>query len=108
MGKTTTTNVLLGIIALVLILFFGLQIESQYRDVRYLNNCVKDLKANAIRTDDHVAYCAGLIRQDPFLFNYSRGEVAKYLTNDPTGGQVPGVQPGQNQQPQTPQTEPKK
>lgn len=102
-----TTNILLGIIALILSLFFGLQIESQYRDVRYLNNCVKDLKANAIRADDHVAYCAGLVRQDPFLFNYSRGKVGKYLANSPMGGQIPGTQPEPNQQPQAPQ-QPKK
>ena len=73
------TNILLGIIALISALFFGLQIEEQYRDVRYLNNCKKDIKANAIKTDDPIAYCAGLIRQDPYLFTYNRGFVGKYL-----------------------------
>ena len=73
------TNILLGIIALILALFFGLQIEEQYRDVRYLNNCKKDIKANGIKTDDPIAYCAGLIRQDPYLFTYNRGFVGKYL-----------------------------
>ncbi|MAV48371.1 MAG: hypothetical protein CMJ02_00205 [Pelagibacteraceae bacterium] len=73
------TNILLGFIALILALFFGLQIEEQYRDVRYLNNCKKDIKANGIKTDDPIAYCAGLIRQDPYLFTYNRGFVAKYL-----------------------------
>ena len=73
------TNILLGIIALILALFFGLQIEEQYRDVRYLNNCKKDIKANGIKTDDPIAYCAGLIRQDPDLFTYNRGFVGKYL-----------------------------
>ena len=73
------TNILLGIIALILALFFGLQIEEQYRDVRYLNNCKKDIKANGIKTDDPVAYCAGLIRQDPYLFTYNRGFIGKYL-----------------------------
>ena len=73
------TNILLGIIALILALFFGLQIEEQYRDVRYLNNYKKDIKANGIKTDDPIAYCAGLIRQDPFLFTYNRGFVGKYL-----------------------------
>ena len=73
------TNILLFIIALVLSLFLGLQIEEQYRDVRYLNNCKKDIKANGIKTDDPIAYCAGLIRQDPYLFTYNRGFVAKYL-----------------------------
>ena len=73
------TNILLGFIALILALFFGLQIEEQYRDVRYLNNCKKDIKANGIKTDDPIAYCAGLIRQDPYLFTYNRGFVGKYL-----------------------------
>ena len=73
------TNILLFIIALVLSLFLGLQIEEQYRDVRYLNNCKKDIKANGIPTDDLTAYCAGLVRQDPYLFNYNRGYVGKYL-----------------------------
>jgi hypothetical protein len=73
------TNILLGIIALILALFFGLQIEEQYRDVRYLNNCKKDIKANGIKTDDPIAYCAGLIRQDPYLFTYNRGFVGKHL-----------------------------
>ena len=73
------TNILLGIIALILAMFFGLQIEEQYRDVRYLNNCKKDIKANGIKTDDSIAYCAGLIRQDPYLFTYNRGFVGKYL-----------------------------
>ena len=73
------TNILLFIIALILLLFFGLQIEEQYRDVRYLNNCKKDIKANGIKTDDPIAYCAGLIRQDPYLFTYNRGNVGKYL-----------------------------
>ena len=73
------TNILLGFIALILALFFGLQIEEQYRDVRYLNNCKKDIKANGIKTDDPIAYCAGLMRQDPYLFTYNRGFVAKYL-----------------------------
>ena len=73
------TNILLGIIALILALFFGLQIEEQYRDVRYLNNCKKDIKANGIKTDDPIAYCAGLIRQDPYLFTYNRGFIGKYL-----------------------------
>ena len=73
------TNILLGIIALILALFFGLQIEEQYRDIRYLNNCKKDIKANGIKTDDPIAYCAGLIRQDPYLFTYNRGFVGKYL-----------------------------
>lgn len=73
------TNILLGIIALILAMFFGLQIEEQYRDVRYLNNCKKDIKANGIKTDDPIAYCAGLIRQDPYLFTYNRGFVGKYL-----------------------------
>ena len=73
------TNILLGFIALILALFFGLQIEEQYRDVRYLNNCKKDIKANGIKTDDPIAYCAGLIRQYPYLFTYNRGFVAKYL-----------------------------
>ena len=73
------TNILLGIIALILALFFGLQIEEQYRDVRYLNNCKKDIKSNGIKTDDPIAYCAGLIRQDPYLFTYNRGFVGKYL-----------------------------
>ena len=53
------TNILLFIIALVLSLFLGLQIEEQYRDVRYLNNCKKDIKANGIQTNDVTAYCAG-------------------------------------------------
>ena len=73
------TNILLGIIALILALFFGLQIEEQYRDVRYLNNCKKDIKANGIKTDDPTAYCAGLVRQDPYLFTYNKGFVGKYL-----------------------------
>lgn len=73
------TNILLGFIALILALFFGLQIEEQYRDVRYLNNCKKDIKSNGIKTDDPIAYCAGLIRQDPYLFTYNRGFVGKYL-----------------------------
>ena len=73
------TNILLGIIALILALFFGLQIEEQYRDVRYLNNCKKDIKANEIKTDDPIAYCAVVIRQDPYLFTYNRGFVGKYL-----------------------------
>lgn len=73
------TNILLGFIALILALFFGLQIEEQYRDVRYLNNCKKDIKAKGIKTDDPIAYCAGLIRQDPYLFTYNRGFVGKYL-----------------------------
>ena len=72
-------NILLGIIALILALFFGLQIEEQYRDVRYLNNCKKDIKANGIKTDDPIAHCAGLIRQEPYLFTYNRGFVGKYL-----------------------------
>ena len=38
-------------------MFFGLQIEEQYRDVRYLNNC-KDIKANGIKTDDPIAWLA--------------------------------------------------
>ena len=46
------TNILLGIIALILALFFGLQIEEQYRDVRYLNNCKKDIKANGIKPEE--------------------------------------------------------
>ena len=73
------TNILLFIIALVLSLFLGLQIEEQYRDVRYLNNCKKDIKANGIKTDDLTAYCSGLVRQDPYLFTYNRGNVGKYL-----------------------------
>ncbi len=73
------TNILLFIIALVLSLFLGLQIEEQYRDVRYLNNCKKDIKANGIKTNDLTAYCAGLVRQDPYLFTYNRGNVGKYL-----------------------------
>ena len=73
------TNILLFIIALVLSLFLGLQIEEQYRDVRYLNNCKKDIKANGIKTDDPIAYCSGLVRQDPYLFTYNRGNVGKYL-----------------------------
>lgn len=73
------TNILLFIIALVLSLFLGLQIEEQYRDVRYLNNCKKDIKANGIQTNDVTAYCAGLVRQDPYLFTYNRGNVGKYL-----------------------------
>ena len=76
------TNFLLGLIALILAGFLGLQIESQYRDVRYLKNCVNDIRFNGIKTDDHVAYCAGLIRQDPYLFTYNKGRVAKYLQKD--------------------------
>mgnify|MGYP003326753627 CR=1 FL=1 len=75
-----------------------LQIEEQYRDVRYLNNCKKDIKANGIKTDDPTAYCAGLVRQDPYLFTYNRGFVGKYLQQNT--GNAP-------QQP-APQTEPKK
>ena len=92
------TNILLGIIALILALFFGLQIEEQYRDVRYLNNCKKDIKANGIKTDDATAYCAGLVRQDPYLFTYNRGFVGKYLQQNM--GSAP-------QQPD-PKTEPQK
>jgi hypothetical protein len=55
------TNILLGLIALILAAFLGLQIESQYRDVRYLKNCINDIRFNGIKTDDHVAYCAGLM-----------------------------------------------
>ena len=64
------TNILLFIIALVLSLFLGLQVEEQYRDVRYLNNCKKDIKANGIPTDDLTAYCAGLVRQDPVSYTH--------------------------------------
>ena len=92
------TNILLGIIALILALFFGLQIEEQYRDIRYLNNCKKDIKANGIKTDDPTAYCAGLVRQDPYLFTYNRGFVGKYLQQNM--GSAP-------QQP-IPKTEPQK
>ena len=41
--------------------------------------CKKDIKANGIQTNDVTAYCAGLVRQDPYLFTYNRGNVAKYL-----------------------------
>jgi hypothetical protein len=93
------TNILLGIIAVILALFFGLQIEEQYRDVRYLNNCKKDIKANGIQTDDATAYCAGLIRQDPYLFTYNRGMVAKYLQQNNQGAAPQGQQPAQPAQP---------
>lgn len=92
------TNILLFIIALVLSLFLGLQIEEQYRDVRYLNNCKKDIQFKGIKTDDTTAYCAGLVRQDPYLFTYNKGFVGKYLQQNT--GNAP-------QQP-APQTEPKK
>ena len=92
------TNFLLGLIALILAGFLGLQIESQYRDVRYLKNCVNDIRFNGIKTDDHVAYCAGLIRQDPYLFTYNRGMVAKYLQQSDN----------QSSQPKAPAEEPKK
>ncbi len=36
-------------------------------------------KANGIKTNDVTAYCAGLVRQDPYLFTYNRGNVGKYL-----------------------------
>ena len=81
------TNILLFIIALVLSLFLGLQIEEQYRDVRYLNNCKKDIKANGIKTNDVTAYCAGLVRQDPYLFTFNKGLVAKYLQQDTSSKQ---------------------
>ena len=72
-------NILLFIIVIMLAMFLGLQIEEQYRDVRYLNNCKKDIKSKGIKTDDTTAYCAGLVRQDPYLFTYNRGYVGKYL-----------------------------
>ncbi|MEK9681036.1 MAG: hypothetical protein VW229_05220 [Pelagibacteraceae bacterium] len=81
------TNILLGIIAVILAMFLGLQIEEQYRDVRYLNNCIKDIKANGIKSDDHKAYCAGLVRQDPYLFTFNKGLVAKYLQQDTSSKQ---------------------
>ena len=93
------TNILLGIIAVILALFFGLQIEEQYRDVRYLNNCKKDIKANGIQTDDPIAYCSGLIRQDPYLFTYNRGMVGKYLQQNNQGTAPQGQQPAQPAQP---------
>ena len=92
------TNILLGIIALILAMFLGLQIEEQYRDIRYLNNCIKDIKANGIKSDDHKAYCAGLVRQDQYLFTYNRGMVAKYLQQSDN----------QSSQPKAPAEEPKK
>jgi hypothetical protein len=91
------TNILLGIIALILALFFGLQIEEQYRDIRYLNNCKKDIQAKGIKTNDPTAYCAGLVRQDPYLFTYNRGFIGKYLQENNVGSapknQAPKAEP---------------
>ena len=64
----------------------------------YINFCKKDIKANGIKTDDPTAYCAGLVRQDPYLFTYNRGFVGKYLQQNM--GSAP-------QQP-APKTEPQK
>jgi hypothetical protein len=73
------TNFFLFLIALVLCLFLGLKIEEQYRDVRYLTNCVENLKENNIPANDYESYCVGLVKQDPVLFTFSKGKVAKYL-----------------------------
>ena len=89
------TNILLGIIAVILALFFGLQLAEQDRDVRYLINFNKFIKANGIQTDDETAYFVGLIRQSPYLFTYNRGMVGKYLQQNNQGAAPQGQQPAQ-------------
>ena len=43
-----------------------------------------DIKIAKIKADDPIAFCSGLVRQDPYLFTFNKGKVAKYLKeNDP-------------------------
>ena len=44
----------------------------------------EDIKSSKIKSDDPVAFCSGLVRQDPYLFTFNKGKVAKYLKeNEP-------------------------
>ena len=78
------TSIMLFIIAVEIALLVGLKVQEQYREVRYFNNCVEDIKSSKIKSDDPVAFCSGLVRQDPYLFTFNKGKVAKYLKeNEP-------------------------
>ena len=71
------TSIMLFIIAVEIALLVGLKVEEQYREV-VINNCVEDIKSSKIKSDDPVVFVL-IVRQDPYLFTFNKGKVAKYL-----------------------------
>ena len=66
-------------IALALFMLIGLQIEKQYRSVRYFGNCIKDTAwKKEIKYSEKVETCTDVRSEGVAAFNYHKGVISKY------------------------------
>ena len=80
-------------IAITLFLLVGLQIEKQYRSIRYFDNCMnqtwkiglKPIKKPYSEKDNEelATTCTQVRKASPSAFNHFKGETHKYITEYP-------------------------
>ena len=66
-------------IALALFMLIGLQIEQQYRSVRYFENCMEQSFNKDLKYYEKVEHCSDVKSDDVSSFNYHRGITREYL-----------------------------
>ena len=80
-------------IAIALFLLVGLQIEKQYRSIRYFDNCMNQTwkidqkpikKPYSEEENEELSYtCTEVRKASPSAFNHFKGETHKYITEYP-------------------------
>ena len=80
-------------IAITLFLLVGLQIEKQYRSIRYFDNCMnqtwkiglKPIKKPYSEEDNEelASTCTQVRKASPSAFNHFKGKTHKYITEYP-------------------------
>ena len=80
-------------IAIALFLLVGLQIEKQYRSIRYFDNCMnqtwkiglKPIKKPYSEEDNEelASTCTQVRKASPSAFNHFKGKTHKYITEYP-------------------------